>query len=686
MRLRHSHFFLAVLARLLLACGGAEEHGDASRVQADEAGAPLDAPTPQDTDPARDAAQPRLELPQGRWVQVAEDDRATAWETRIVYDPRARRVVQHGGHVPGSYVQSNYTALFDPRTGAIEDARAPWRPQRRCIVASAWVSSLGEMLTAHGGSDHGSLPIGALASDGTRVRRTDAVGPWLYDSIAARWEDARPPGAPWVRSAHSPMAYDPGSDAVFTLVGDNLVVYSVHDNSVVQRALPEALHNRLAYAIAVEPSSRTLVVFGGTGPLQWTWASDRVAAYHANVRRDTWLYDIGADTWRELGPVEAPARGLPMLTHLELPMVHHPPSGTLLLLQTPTNEPLTPEERPPTELWRFEVATQSWARVPMEAPLSAPGVLAYASDDDVLVHMRAGVVHLARVEVPGFPTEAPAPLAVRVERGAALALSWDATPGRRYVVERSLAAPIPEVFEEVATVDVGAYSEREATDRFAYRVRELGGRAVSDVVFATPRRPRGLRAVVEAPTRVSLRWDAPPESGVVAWHVHRARGGSTTRIATVMTPSFVDESAELDDGIVRRYWVRAVTGSGLQGGPSNVAYTVPDPVSALRVEDRGESLVVSWEPDEGAAGVQLWVHDRHVNTLGMSSAQVQAYWDEWRLATPEPVAPGVVIPLGPADPARPHRYVYARGVNRLGQLGFYSDISSASDARFRADP
>ncbi|RZO63848.1 MAG: hypothetical protein EVA89_06065 [Sandaracinaceae bacterium] len=656
---------------------------DASRDGGDDS----DAGPPIDLEP--------LDVPTGRWMLRHEDARARSWETGIVWDPGVGRIIRHGGHEPSSYVQIGYTSLYDPVEGGFVESAAPVRPQRRCIVELAHLTASGETFTAHGGADHGSLPVGQVASDATRVRRTDGVGPWLYDARADRWEDTQPYGDPWPRNAHAPIAYDPGSDAVFGIVGGSLAVYSAHQNRVTHRSLPDALRNRLAYAMAVDPGRRRLVVFGGTGPRQWTWVSgDPVAAYEENVRDDTWIYDIAEDAWHEAAPDTRPPRGEPMVSHIELRMVHHTPSDTLLLLQTPADTPIRDIDAfPPTELWAFDVETEQWVRVPVEDPLPVPGILMYAPELDVLVHYRSSEVHVARVEVPGRaprPTH-PLRLARTLEDGA-VALRWNARAGHEYVVERAeVLDGIPVVYAPIGATDEASFRDTTlaADTRYAYRVRERGGgsAAVSPARFSSPARPRHTR-VVAGPAGVEVRWEPSADaSRYEVWRAHAGalRDGSAVSVAELDgSETRWTDPAPPSDGRVTGYFVRALGPGDLRSGRSPLAYTAPGPVEALsaeRIDDTHARL--TWTAPEGA-GVRVWMRTRHENLLGRSDAQRQEFWDSWSLMTETPAHGGSLDVTVPAPTEEdPHVYFYARAETAAGMLGFYSDIVSPTDVRFR---
>jgi hypothetical protein len=689
------------IAALLAACAppGVLSGTDAARdVRTPDGAPPLDAAPPDGGVPATAG---------NRWELVRTDSDFVPWETGVAYDPIVQRVVQHGGHMLGSYAQSSYTTRYDVARDVFESSLSPSRPQRRCIVELAYASSIGRTITVHGGAEHGSVPIGRVAFDGTRVARSDSTGPWLYDALADRWEEARPFGEPWPASAHSPIAYDPGSDAIFSIVGDSLMAYSLHTNVVAYRSLPGALSRRLAYAMALEPRSRTLLVFGGTGPRSWVWEDDPIAFYDAEVHGDTWLYDIASDTWREVDTTVRPPRGVPLAGHVRLSTIFHPPSRTALLLQVPLETgSLDPATWPAMELWSFDFSTERWARVETLDGPELPGILVYDSDRDLLVHFGGGRdtgrpgtsrhLYRARIEVPGHPlgpvAEVPR-IAVRTRADGAREIMITGEVTGPLALERAaIVRELPGAYAVIATVDRGTTSYLDAIEgagRAAYRLVDERTGSAGVAAFDVPPPPRGLVAAIEGGA-VRLRWNGADPDRVTEHRVYRARGGrgvaygDSTELGRVAsgTTTFVDETVALGDGI-HAYFVRAVDPLGRTTGASALAYTVPDAPLGLDAVVSGDAIRVTWSWPEGAGSPEVVVYavDRHLNTHGRSAADVEAWWNEWR-EVGRATEPGeLLVPFAPTE-ERPHLYFYARARHEAGPLGFYTDLVSATDPRF----
>ena len=212
----------------------------------------------------RPAGTAAPEAAANRWVLLHEQAPNIVWENGIAWDPDARRIVWHGGHIGRLYPQSNYTFLYDPALNRFSESQAPSRPQRRCLIHVAHLEGPRRTITTDGGAAHGSIPVGGLGGEYRTVYRSDARGPWLYDSAEDAWEDCRPLPPAWKRKAHTPIAWEPNSDALFGLRDAELVIYSPRLNRVFTRPLPPELQNRLGYGLAADPMHRKLVIFGGS--------------------------------------------------------------------------------------------------------------------------------------------------------------------------------------------------------------------------------------------------------------------------------------------------------------------------------------------------------------------------------------------------------------------------------------
>lgn len=701
----------------------------------------------------------RPDLPGNVWVHLRDDLPVPAWETAIAYDPRTGDVVQHGGHIAFNYAQSGYTTHYNVEHDSIEEARAPVRPMRRCIVESAWLSGPQRVATVQGAASHGTMPQGIVRY--FKLERADAVGPWLYDAVTQEWEHMRPAATvSWPQREHAAIAYDETSDAMFLIGNDGLVAYFPRLNRIVKYPLPSPLLHRMGYALAVDPDARKLVVFGGASR-HWVYGnidgdetdncgvvSDEVCAsyYRAYVKDDTWVLDLSqppasdwvtnADAgvpsgWHQVEGAHPP-RGLPMWNHNRLSFAWHPGSGQLLLLQNDISQaPLTDVRQwPLLDLWAFDAKLERWALVPTQNPPHLYGVTSLATKEDVLLvwgggHQGADAsqdthamgntsLYLMRPHFDGPRLDAPS-----VDRVQAAAVGpedntvvFDADVGASYEVQRATSRPEVGPYQTVATVTAEhaqtTYVDHAPDAGFVgYRVRKVGTQRFSIPGFTEPPYPHQVVAHVESSKRVEVRW-APLAQSVKSLRVYRLGPEGRVKLAALDPTSrtYTDTSVDLSDGRVRAYGVAAVDFAGREGGLSPLAFSVDDAPRALDVHAEvhgadggvdGGVFEVNWAPRSPGESLQLYYLDYHCN----ARSSIVAYMDAYTPVLGRVQGGHGVVHVPPLDPVlrnkaplaepgecgrtlRPGHYFYGRIVNALGQEGFFSDLMSPSDARFRA--
>jgi hypothetical protein len=667
------------------------------------------------------------------------------WENGIAWDALTRRIVWHGGHTGRLYPQSNYTFLYDPDQNRFFESQAPARPQRRCLVHVAYLDAWRRVVTTDGGRSHGSIPGGGLRGDFRSVTFDISSGPWLYDPLKDTWEDCRTLPPTWLKAAHGPIAYEPGTDGLFALRGDKLAVFSPRLNRMFFRTLPPALHNRLGYGMTADPRGRRLIVFGGSagGGYQWVRPTEDqtrdealAAAYDRMVRNDTWIYDIVKDAWHEAA-VEVskrPPRGMPMSGMLSLQLVWHTASDTAILVQDAINDARTPAaDRDPAQCWSFDPDRETWTPVPTvpgpqgRQPAFA-GLLTYEPERNrlwlfgggrdaeglegrprdpqtVAPERRSRWVWSCRLEVPGRSADrASVPPPPSVETVAAgVQVAWPRNRDNRYNVFRSAADPFPSVYERlnVTPVNGGSFLDKTAKDGqvYAYRLAVAGSERRSPCAFNQLWRPAGVRVSVESANSVRIRWRPSTAGDVTGYKVYRACGkelekgaGTCLTDRPVLDNRLVDHDIDLADGVVRGYWITAINRGGIESGASPLAYTVPDAPSSLGCpvgvgpsDGVGNRLnyVVAWDwPDDvKVAGFNVYHATEHIDTL-LTEGGYRAFWPLWKKLTEQPVARReFFFTIPPDQPV--HHYFYVRAVNVLGQEGFYTDIVSPTDRRFR---
>lgn len=184
--------------------------------------------------------------------------------------------------------------------------------------------------------------------------------------------------------------------------------------------------------------------------------------------------------------------------------------------------------------------------------------------------------------------------------GSSIEVSWDPVVGaNRYEVE---------AYDSI--IDVGGkttYSDFNINpnSQHAYRVRAVNdsGAGKWSPVFAKrtlPAPPSHLRGIAKS-TSIQVMWD--PTSGAESYELE-IDGGQLKRL-----DEFTFEHADLVSNSVHTYRVRSYGSEGVSewSDPIDVA-TLPFIPQGLQARVSGSSIVVSWNPVEGAAGYDLEVH------------------------------------------------------------------------------
>lgn len=660
------------------------------------------------------------DLPINQWQLLHSQAPNIIWENGVAWDHSIQKIVWHGGHIGRIYPQSNYTFIFDPVQNRFFESQAPSRPQRRCLIHVAYLETHGRVITTDGSSSHGSIPTGGIAGEYNLVYRSDARGPWLYDAVNDVWEDCRTLPPIWQRAAHTPIAYEPQSDALFSLHRDKLNIYLPQQNRVMFEPLPPQLHNLLSYGLVADPVNRKLVVFGGTITTRRPEQVNGKNVYDTVTYDFTWVYDIVKKEWQECQPKIRPPKGVPGMGSLSLQMVWHDPSATVLLMQNATNERSDNSTWPPAELWSFDTKTGQWQLVPMNSEGLRPsymGLLTYSRERDELFMFGGGrdgggnldsnsirlgssrLVWSCRVQVPDHPHKTPPPpIPLRlIPAKDHVRLEWKAADGALYRVYRAVCDGLIGGFENITTIAADSFVDRtpEPGKIYAYRIVSQNDGAASLPVYNQPRRPGGLKVSLENTKEVRLRWTPDNSTGIVGYRVYRAKGAAVVNgekelltPTPLAVPHFVDKTSDFSDGVICAYWVTTVNNAGIESGASPLAYTAPDAPDFLTVpegvgpsDDDGirHNYVVSWHwpKDLRVAGFNIYGAPSVPN-----NSDPQFLKTHWKKLNDTPWTKTEYIYTDPTD-GQPCRYFYIRAVNILGQEGFCTDTVSPTDRCFR---
>ncbi|MBA4388391.1 MAG: hypothetical protein C0404_10445 [Verrucomicrobia bacterium] len=234
---------------------------------------------------------------------------------------------------------------------------------------------------------------------------------------------------------------------------------------------------------------------------------------------------------------------------------------------------------------------------------------------------------------------------------------------------------------------------------YAYRVAPAGAKQRPSLpAFNQPWHPSGLQASVEDAKKVVLRWDPNRESDIVGYRVYRAIGAEIEDgTGKLLTPEPLKATEltvtddDLGDRVVRFYWVTTVNRAGVESGASPLATSFPEAPTALHVIF-GEGLsnndglrlgeIISWEwpKDVKVAGFNVYYSNHHRNGFNGPGGTYDA---DWKKITPKPITGTEYAFTLDQDDPHMHSYFHVRAVNVLGQEGYYTDIISPSDYRFR---
>lgn len=270
------------------------------------------------------------------------------------------------------------------------------------------------------------------------------------------------------------------------------------------------------------------------------------------------------------------------------------------------------------------------------------------------------------------------------------------------------ADPCPGVYEKInkRIVLKGEFEDTNIEPGAVYAYQLTPSFAPSNTIrslpaFNQPWHPRGLRASVESTNAVVLRWNANSERDLAGYKVYRAIGPEIEHATgKLLTPqplretTFTDTTDDLSDEVVRFYWVTAINLGGIESGASPLAHSFPPvPLGLTIVPGEGPSnrdgillgyrVRWEWPSDVKVTGFHVYYADKHRNG---SNGPGGTYDQDWKRLTESPHAGNeFVFPLAADDP-RTNHYFHVRAVNILGQEGFFTDIISPTDLRFRGTP
>ncbi len=333
------------------------------------------------------------DYPVNRWVKLEtkNDFRGYTWASPV-YVP-ARKQIIHWGAVRNIYrvpLENRDDVLaFDPDRGDwVGDypATPDLKPSHSVGQTGIGTSIRGTAAMQDNGRPTPSMYVNAACWDAKRGRVVYAMKGLMaaYDPAAKTWSDMKAaaviygteyPGGPPVYGAG--MAYDPVNDEIVMFphwsgAGDpknidrraetgevsghlGTLVFSYRDRRW-RRTKPAAEPPpRCAAPLVYDPGSRCLVMFGGRNGIVRT---DLEPGFHLGAApgalNDTWLYDTGSRTWRELETSRRPPT-------TDLPNLFRETGTGTVFLATFTEEGR--KKTPATcTFWTLDIERASWHR------------------------------------------------------------------------------------------------------------------------------------------------------------------------------------------------------------------------------------------------------------------------------------------------------------------------------------
>ena len=284
----------------------------------------------------------------------------------MAYDAQAGKIILFGGsnsHEPGDISETEQRFLnlgdtwaYDPVSNSWQELTPSVSPPARRGEGLVYDSHRGRVIMFGGIADGGS--------DLTRFADT-----WAYDYETNTWTNLEPSGTVPSRMEDFSMAYDPKSDAVYLFPGlpldaGQVWVYDPGKNEWTQRPtattdLPKA---RYSPGVALDEANGRVLVFGGE--VGYKDGEDPSTAF-AN---DTWLYDIAANTWSQMGFAGAVPEG-----RCGPGLAYDPSTSSVIMFGGCPNDPPSLSPNPPlSDTWEYTLPsgpiTASQTTIATEAP------------------------------------------------------------------------------------------------------------------------------------------------------------------------------------------------------------------------------------------------------------------------------------------------------------------------------
>lgn len=233
------------------------------------------------------------DLATGSWAQrqPGEQPESTSSNPRfgapLTYDAESDRLILFAGGSPSHmYID---TWAYDFNTDTWELMSPEISPSPRAMYATAYDSE----------SDRVLLWGGFTGTD------ENDVAMWAYDYNTDAWEVLENDEGPQQHWERHGMAYIPEVDRVLFYSGmleDEGVLpaetwyYDYNTNTWTEVEVDTSPPGMAMYAMAYDPATTTVVVFGG----------EMTSKYAGNLSRDIWVFDPVAEDWSQVAAPAAP--------------------------------------------------------------------------------------------------------------------------------------------------------------------------------------------------------------------------------------------------------------------------------------------------------------------------------------------------------------------------------------------
>ncbi len=668
------------------------------------------------------AQSPFSDQPSNTWVKRSPlpngpPSPRLGYEGTIGYDPRSGLLIHWAGHNQGGGGEQHAeTWTYDPRTAQWSLKLPNTAPPGVCCGQQNVFDVAGGRFVrfaAFSGS-HGWQWQREIYLNNSSV--------WTYDLPSNTWRDMRPAPEPRVGPLRC-AAWDSDYEVIVVFGGEGIqegtVVCDPYTNTWTKMNTPDQPAFRGGGGMAYDAARKLHVLFGS----QFT------------DDPHTWAYDLRANRWRDLKPTTQPP------TDRNDAVLTYDPSNQVVLALVKVTEGKEEKAKHRLETWVFDVGKNTWTKKNPSTEPDPSGnrarLLTFLPEHGVaLLENRTHPPHgpaeqqvwtyryaALREETPRPPTELRA---VTTANGATL--NWKPSPSAgvaKYVILRGTGAqPWLADYQEVATVDGATTSFQDTGLKsgtvyyYAVKAVSADGKTSADSSKARTQ-PRVITdAVVSvlSAKEVELTWQPSEALDVVGYHVDIAnvevwsedqlprlkkrtpplvepsvgslrRVGEFTRLTAtpVKEPRFTHAASlarlpvpqgkpfwerniakdNLDpDGapyghLVYAYRIRAVNALGVESGPSPFFLTIPSAPQHVFSREQGPKCDLKWakNPEKGLKGYRVYRMDGRFDSASIS-----------RL-TAEPVTAETFTD---EEAGKPTRRYYVVAVDALGQEGFPS--------------